>query len=85
MGVRMKTSIEISDDLAWKARAHAAREGTTLSALVERGLREVLRTDRRRHRFTPRDARVGGYGLQEEFRGADWRRIRKAAYEGRER
>jgi hypothetical protein len=25
----------------------------------------------------------GGNGLQGEFRGADWERIREAAYEGR--
>ena len=79
----MKTTIEISDDLASKARAHAAKEGTTLRALVERGLRQVLRADRERRRFELKDARVGGRGLQAEFRDADWRRIREAAYEGR--
>ena len=63
---------------------HAAREGTTLRALVERGLREVLRVDRTWRRFELRDARVGGHGLQAEFQDADWQRIREAAYEGRE-
>ena len=82
-GTRMKTTIEISDDLARKARAHAASEGTTLRALVERGLRQVLRADRKPHRFKLRDASVGGLGLQAEFRDADWQRIREAAYEGR--
>lgn len=81
----MKTPIEISDDLARRARAHAAKEGTTLRSLVERGLREVLRADRERLRFELRDARVGGRGLQAEFRDADWQRIREAVYERRER
>ena len=79
----MKTTIEISDDLSRKARAHAAEEGTTLRAQVERGLREVLRADRERLRFELRDARVGGRGLQVEFQDADRQRIREAAYEGR--
>ena len=79
----MKTTIEISDDLARKARAHATSEGTTLRALVERGLRQVLRADRKPHRFKVRDASVGGLGLQAEFQDADWQRIREAAYEGR--
>ena len=79
----MKTTIELSDDLARKVRAHAAKEGTTLRALVERGLREVLRADRERLRFELRDARVGGGGLQVEFQDADWQRIREAACEGR--
>ena len=79
----MKTTIEIPDDLARSARAHAATEGTTVRALVERGLREVLRADRDRVCFKSRDASVGGPGLQAEFRDADWQRIREAAYEGR--
>lgn len=79
----MKTTIEISDDLARKAKAHAAKEETTLRALVDRGLREVLRAERKPHRFELRDARVGGHGLQTEFQDADWQRIREAAYEGR--
>ena len=79
----MKTTIEISDDLARRAKAHAAKEGTTLRSLVERGLREVLRTEREKLRFELRDARVGGHGLQAEFRNADWQRIREVAYEGR--
>ena len=79
----MKTTIEISDDLARKAKAHAAKEGTTLRALVERGLREVLRAERKPHRFELRDARVGGHGLQAEFQDADGQRMREASYEGR--
>ena len=80
----MKTTIEISDALAAKARACAAREGVTFRSLVEEGLREVLRARGRRPRpFRLRDARVGGRGLQPGYRDADWGRIRDAAYEGR--
>lgn len=76
----MKTTIELSDALAARAREVAAREGTTLRALVEDGLRQVLAT-RRRPRFQLRDASVGGAGLQPEFRDAGWDRIRDALYQ----
>lgn len=74
----MKTTIEISDELAGKARAHAARENTTLRSLVERGLRLAMRADP--PLFSLPDASVTGRGLQPGYRDADWARIREAAY-----
>lgn len=79
----MKTTVEISDALARQARDVAAREGTTLRELIEAGLRAVLRERRQKAGFRLRDGSFGGKGLQAEFRGADWERIREAAYEGR--
>jgi hypothetical protein len=80
----MKTTVEISDALAEEAREVAAREKTTLRALIEAGLRQVLRERRQRaKRFTLRDASFRGRGFQSGFRDADWRRIREAAYEER--
>jgi hypothetical protein len=80
----MKTTVEIPDGLAEEARRLAAREKTTLRALIEAGLRHVVRERRQRARhFELRDASFRGAGLQPEFRGADWRRIREAAYEER--
>lgn len=38
----MKTTIEISDDVLLRARQLAQREGTTIRALAEEGLRLVL-------------------------------------------
>lgn len=79
----MKTTIEIADDLAGKAKAHAARENITLRALVERGLRMAIQADQSQEPFTLRDASVGGRGLQPGFRDADWALLRAAAYEDR--
>jgi len=79
----LKTTIEISDELARLAKDHAARENTTLRSLVERGLRLALRADREREGFKLRDASVGGRGLQPPFREGEWTRIREAVYEGR--
>ena len=83
MVTHMKTTVEISDPLADEARAVALREKTTLRALIEAGLRQVLRDRRRRARFRLRDTSFRGRGLQPEFRDGDWQRIREAAYEGR--
>lgn len=79
----LKTTIEIADDLAIQAKAHAARENTTLRSLVERGLRLAMRADGKPRRFVLRDASVAGHGLQRGYRDADWTRIREAAYEDR--
>jgi hypothetical protein len=77
----MKTTIELSDALAARAREVASEEGTTLEALVEEGLRRALADRESGAAFTLRDASVGGRGLRAEFRGADWARIRDALYD----
>ena len=79
----MKTTIEISDELANTAKAYAAEHKLTLRSLVERGLREVMRVDRLRADFKLKDASVGGRGLQAGYRDADWSRIRDAVYRDR--
>lgn len=50
---------------------------------MERGLREVTGVDRPQAGFKLKDARVGGRGLQTEYRDADWSRIRNAVYKDR--
>ena len=86
MGTHMKTTLDLSGPLLEEAKAVAAREKTTLRALVEEGLRAILERKRSNRRFRLRDASFkGGRGLHPEFaaRGG-WARLREAAYdEGR--
>ena len=80
----MKTTLDISDSLLREARKLAARERTTLRALVEQGLRQVVSAKkRRRPAFRLRKASFRGRGLQPELADAGWDRLRDLAYEGR--
>ena len=80
----MKTTIEIADALLRDARKLAAREGLTLRALVEKGLRRVIAEgNQNRATFKLRAATFKGKGLQAELRGASWEKIRDLVYENR--
>ncbi|MGH8653523.1 MAG: type II toxin-antitoxin system VapB family antitoxin [Gammaproteobacteria bacterium] len=77
----MKTTIEISDPVLNEARKLAAREGVTVRALVELGLRRLIAEKKRTAEFRLRPASFNGNGLKPELRGASWERIRELAYE----
>ena len=79
----MKTTIDIADPLLEKARRVAAREGTTVKALVEAGLRRVIEDQEQRGKFRLRRASFKGRGLQPAAQGVSWDRLREMAYEGR--
>lgn len=80
----MKTTIDIADSLLTQAKDTAAREGTTVRALVEEGLRAVLaRHNKGRVRFDLRDASFGGHGLQPGVDLSDWSSIAAEIYGGR--
>jgi hypothetical protein len=79
----MKTTIEISDPLLREARKLADREGVTLRALVERGLRRVVGEPKAGPSFKLRRASFKGKGLRADLRGASWEKLRDLAYEGR--
>jgi Arc/MetJ family transcription regulator len=77
----MKTTIELGDSLLAEAKRVAAEENTTLRALVEAGLREVLGKRRKRTTaFRLRRVTVKGHGLQPKLQGASWQRLRELAY-----
>lgn len=83
MVTHMKTTLEIPKPLFDQAKRVAAREGTTLRALVEAGLRRELRQRQAGKAFVLRDVRVSGNGLQPEYQDGAWDTLRDAIYAGR--
>ena len=79
----MKTTVEISDLLLDEARRVASREGRTVRALVEEGLRRVVAERKQARVFRLRKATFKGKGLQPHVAGASWEQIRDTAYKGR--
>ena len=79
----MKTTVQIPDSLFEKARRLASREGTTLKALIEEGLRRIINDRERPATFRLRKATFKGDGLQPHVAGASWEQIREMSYEGR--
>ena len=77
----MKTTIEISDSLLEEARRLAAKEGTTVRAYVEQGLRQVIAERKSRGTFKLRKASFKGKGLQDGVKDGSWERIREMIYE----
>jgi len=76
----MKTTLDISDPLLRDARRIATRDGTTLRALVEQGLRHIVAAKKQRAPFHFRQITFRGRGLRPELREAGWERIRDLAY-----
>lgn len=79
----MKPTINISDPLLRETRRLAEREGLTLRAVVERGLRRIVTETRSGAPFKLRCASFKGKGLQADARGAVWASLRDLAYESR--
>lgn len=82
MGAHMKTTIDIADGVLAAAKQLAASEGSTLRALVEAGLRQVLAERKQRAGpFRLRRASFKGRGLKPELRDRSWEQLRERAYE----
>jgi hypothetical protein len=79
----MKTTIELAPALLDSAKRLARREGRTLRALVEEGLRHVLASRGSRPQFRLPDARFKGRGVQPGVEEGRWADIRDQIYEGR--
>ncbi|MFC4057400.1 hypothetical protein ACFOWE_03795 [Planomonospora corallina] len=76
----MKTTVDIPDGLLGEVRQLARREGTTLKALIEEGLRSVLARRTEMEGYTLPDASVGGRGLHPGARDVSWEELRAMAY-----
>ena len=79
----MKTTVEIADELFQSAKELAAREGSTLRALVEEGLRSVLERRATARSFRLRDGSFAGRGVQPGVDEGSWDNIATMIYEGR--
>ena len=80
----MKTTLEISTPLLRRAKKIAARDGTTLRALVEQGLTQSLsQRAKKKPAVHPLLVTFGGSGMNPEFVEGGWEKIRDAIYEGR--
>ena len=77
----MKITIDISDPILQEARKLASREGRSLRALVEQGLRNVIGERRRKHPIRWRLVTSGGRGLRPELQNKSWDEIRDLSYE----
>ena len=78
----MKITIEIADPLLRQTKRVAARERTTVRALVEQGLRRELAKRGGRTSFRLRQVTVRGKGLQAGL-DYNWERLSALTYEGR--
>jgi hypothetical protein len=79
----MKTTVELPDALLRDAKRTAARERTTVRALIERGLRTVLAKRRAGGQFVLRRASYRGDGLVAGRSLRDWDAIRDLTYSER--
>ena len=79
----MKTTIEVSDALMREAKSLAQVHNTTLRALVEQGLEQVLRDLREPKPYKLKDGSVNGQGLQPGQEALSWSEVRDMIYEGR--
>jgi len=76
----VKTTVDIADDLLKRSQQLAKREGSTLRAVLEEGLRLVLKDRRSPGSRAFRFPTFGKGGLNAEFHDADWEKIRAAIY-----
>ena len=72
-----------SDEHGTAIPIQATKEGTTVRALVEQGLRNVLAERKQKQPFRLRKVVVHGKGLHSEARTLTWDQIRDRSYEGR--
>lgn len=73
----MKTTLDLPESLLREAKALAAKEGITLTELVESALRQVVKQRSSPPAFRLPDASWGKRGLVSDY---EWSRIRDLIY-----
>jgi hypothetical protein len=76
----MKTTVEIQDALLDRARRHARRSGRPLRALIEEGLRQVLRAESSSAPYTLPDRSAGDEGAPNPLESLSWQSLRDEIY-----
>ena len=75
-----KTTVELPDGLLRDAKRVAIKQRTTVKALIEQGLRVVVRERLTRGSFSLRRASFAGDGLRSGRSLQDWAAIRDEIY-----
>ena len=78
----MKRTVEIADELLDQVKRLADKDQTTVRALIEEGLRQVVATRARSGRFRLKKASFKGKGLHPDVEGGAWETISELVYEG---
>jgi len=79
----VNSTIEIPDSLFRRLKSLAAERRTTLKALVQAAIRQMVGSGSRRQRgFRLRQASVRGKGVQPGIREGRWADFRSLIYEG---
>lgn len=81
----METVLDISDDLLREAEEKAARDGTTLVALVEQGLQTVLKVPEKAEPYRLEIKPFRGNGLQPGIKSLHWDDIGHIVYDEEDR
>ena len=76
----MKTTLDINDELATRAKRRAKESGRPLRALVEEGLRRVLSDDTERTPYRLPDLSVGDPGARDPLESYSWQDLRELIY-----
>lgn len=82
MGImgKMKTTLDIHDELLARAKRHAKKTGRPLRAVVEDGLRQVLAAPSSRNRYRLPDLSTGHAGAEDPLEVYSWQDLRGLIY-----
>jgi hypothetical protein len=78
--LRVKTTLEIPEDLLARAREAVRREGTTMRALIEEGLQAALARRSQTAPYRWPDLSVDGEGLAPGIEEGSWEPLRERIY-----